>query len=93
MLHIDRQNLDADSDYQSKIQNPKWYELDVVTLTHDVAEYHLKKGDRGTVVHCYGDGKAYEVEFIDDDIRTTALLKLTDADIRVEIPTSYPVPS
>ncbi|MGH2416171.1 MAG: DUF4926 domain-containing protein, partial [Microcystaceae cyanobacterium] len=41
-------------------------ELDIVILTHDVAEYQLKKGDRGTVVHCYGDGKAYEVEFIGD---------------------------
>ncbi len=68
-------------------------ELDVVTLTHDVAEYHLKKGDHGTVVHCYSDGNAYEVEFIDNDGRTTALLTLTDADMRVEIPIPYPVSS
>ncbi len=27
MLHIDRQNLEPDSNYQSKIQNPKWYNL------------------------------------------------------------------
>lgn len=60
-------------------------ELDIVTLTHDVVEYHLKKGDRGTVVHCYGDNKAYEVEFIGDDGRTTALLTLTGADLQVEI--------
>ncbi len=68
-------------------------ELDVVTLTHDVAEYRLKRGDRGTVVHCYGNGKAYEIEFIGDDGRTKALLTLTDADIRVEMSISYPVPS
>ena len=67
-------------------------ELDVVTLTHDVAEYRLKKGDHGTIVHCYGDGKAYEVEFIGNDGHTTALLTLTDADIRVEMVVSYPVP-
>jgi hypothetical protein len=68
-------------------------ELDIVTLTHDVAEYRLKKGDRGTVVHCYGDGKAYEVEFIGNDGYTTALLTLADADIRLAMSVSYPVPS
>ena len=61
-------------------------ELDIVTLTHDVTEHHLSRGDRGTVVHCYSDGKAYEVEFIGNDGRTTALLTLTDADIELEIP-------
>ncbi len=68
-------------------------ELDVVTLTHDVAEYRLKRGDRGTVVHCYSDGKAYEVEFFGNDGQTTALLTLTDADIRVGMSVSYPMPS
>ncbi len=66
-------------------------ELDIVTLTHGVAEYNLKKGDRGTVVHCYGDGKAYEVEFINNDGRTIALLTLADADIQIEILISFSV--
>ena len=66
-------------------------ELEIVTLTHDVAEYNLKRGDRGTVVHCYGDGKAYEVEFINNDGRTIALLTLADADIQIEILTSSSV--
>ncbi len=66
-------------------------ELDVVTLTHDIAEHHLKEGDRGTVVHCYGDGKAYEVEFMGNDGRTVALLTLAKTDIRVGVPTFYPV--
>lgn len=66
-------------------------ELDIVNLTHDVAAYNLKRGDRGTVVHCYDDGKAYEVEFMNNDGRTIALLTLTDADIQVEIATPYAV--
>lgn len=58
-------------------------ELDIVILAHDIAEYNLKKGDRGTVVHCYSNGKAYEVEFIDNESHTTALSTLTDLDVRV----------
>jgi Domain of unknown function (DUF4926) len=56
-------------------------ELDTVALTHDIQEYDLKQGDRGAVVHCYGDSEAFEVEFVDDDGQTTALLTLTSADI------------
>ena len=68
-------------------------EIDIVTITHGVAEYNLKRGDIGTVVHYYGDGKAYEVEFINNDGRTIALLTLTDTDIQIEVLTPYSVSS
>lgn len=57
-------------------------ELDTVVLTHDIAEYGLKQGDIGAVVHCYRDGAAFEVEFVTAEGRTIALLTLTRADIR-----------
>lgn len=36
----------------------------------------------GAVVHCYADGKAFEVEFVTGDGKTIAVLTLTEADIR-----------
>ena len=57
-------------------------ELDTVVLTHDIAEYGLKQGDIGAVVHCYRDGTAFEVEFVTAEGRTIALLTLNRADIR-----------
>ncbi|HAG51763.1 MAG TPA: DUF4926 domain-containing protein [Deltaproteobacteria bacterium] len=58
-------------------------ELDTVVLMHDIEEYCLMKGDIGTVVHCYGDGKAYEVEFVSADGRTIAVITLSHTDIRL----------
>jgi hypothetical protein len=58
-------------------------ELDTVVLIHDIEEHSLKEGDIGTVVHCYRDGKAYEVEFVSADGRTIAVITLTHADIRM----------
>lgn len=57
-------------------------ELDTVVLTRDVQEYDLKEGDIGAVVHCYGDGAAFEVEFVTAEGRTVALLTLNPTDIR-----------
>lgn len=57
-------------------------ELDTVVLTKDLKEYLLKKGDLGTIVHIYGDKKAFEVEFVAASGRTVALLTLTPRDIR-----------
>ena len=37
--------------------------LDVVALTVDIPEYHLWRGQVGTVVELLGDGAAFEVEF------------------------------
>ena len=58
-------------------------ELDTVVLTHDIDQYGLKRGDMGAVVHCYGDGMAFEVEFVTADGKTIALLTLSPADIRL----------
>ncbi len=38
--------------------------LEIVALTEDMPEYHLKAGDTGTVVDVYRDGKGYQVEFM-----------------------------
>ncbi|MGQ9629169.1 MAG: DUF4926 domain-containing protein [bacterium] len=57
-------------------------ELDTVVLTHDIEEHGLRLGDVGAVVHCYGDGAAFEVEFVTAEGRTVALLTLTQSDIR-----------
>lgn len=57
-------------------------ELDTVVLTHDIAEHDLKKGDLGTVVHCYSDKKAVEVEFIAASGKTIAVLTLNNKNIR-----------
>jgi len=59
-------------------------ELDVITLTHDIQEHGLKKGDQGAVVHCYYDQQAYEVEFVSDEGETLALLTLESGDIQLE---------
>jgi len=58
-------------------------ELDSVVLTHDIEEHGLKKGDIGAVVHCYGNGDAFEVEFITAEGRTIAVLTLASSDIRL----------
>lgn len=58
-------------------------ELDTVVLMHDIKEHCLMEGDIGTVVHCYSDRKAYEVEFVSADGRTIAVITLTHADIRL----------
>ena len=57
-------------------------ELETVVLIHDIEDYGLKKGDVGTVVHCYQDGLAFEVEFMTAEGKTIAVLTLTKEDIR-----------
>jgi len=65
-------------------------ELDVVTLSRDVQEYGLKKGDHGTVVHCYPPGTdAYEVEFFDQSKTTIGVFTIRGGDLRVEVPASH----
>lgn len=60
-------------------------ELDKVVLTHDIKEYNLKDGDRGTIVHVYGKDEAYEVEFFNEKGKTIAVLTLMQDDIRAYI--------
>jgi len=49
-------------------------EHDLVALTEEVASDGLRVGDVGTVVHCYKNGQAYEIEFIDERGRTKCVL-------------------
>lgn len=44
--------------------------LDVVALTVDLPEYHLWRGQVGTVVEVLAGGAAFEVEFSDREGRT-----------------------
>lgn len=59
-------------------------ELDVVTLTHDLPDHGLVKGSKGAVVHCYGNGQGFEVEFVSEVGETIALLTLERSDIQPE---------
>jgi Domain of unknown function (DUF4926) len=51
-------------------------ELDVVALTHNLPEHGLKQGDRGAIVHVYPNGHTFEVEFVNPDGSTQALLTI-----------------
>ena len=57
-------------------------ELDSVVLVRDIPEHGLKAGDVGAVVHVYGEGEGYEVEFITGDGETVAVVTLGHGDIR-----------
>ena len=65
-------------------------EFEVVALTRDIrpdpdldmpAE-GMKAGARGTIVMVHGANEAFEVEFVERDGTTTALLTLEPGDIR-----------
>jgi hypothetical protein len=64
-------------------------EYDVVELLRPVAEHNLPAGSRGTVVMDYtkysteSDTPAYEVEFVDTEGMTQALLTLPGGDLKV----------
>ncbi|MBI3354031.1 MAG: DUF4926 domain-containing protein [Nitrospirae bacterium] len=58
-------------------------ELDMIVLKHDIKEHGLTEGDIGAVVHCYGSGNAYEVEFVTAEGKTIAVLTLASDDIRL----------
>jgi hypothetical protein len=53
-----------------------------VVLARDLKDRKLTRGDVGTVVHCYADGKAYEVEFVTGEGKTIAVVTLEPSDIR-----------
>jgi hypothetical protein len=57
-------------------------ELDAVALTCDLPNYGLKRGDIGTAVLVHGNGEAFEVEFIDYDGHTVALVTLEGSQVR-----------
>lgn len=56
--------------------------LDVIQLTEDVLIYNLKTGEQGTIVHVHNDGKAFEVEFVDKEGYTYALVCLEKHQIK-----------
>ncbi|MBC8180464.1 DUF4926 domain-containing protein [candidate division KSB1 bacterium] len=57
--------------------------LDVVALTVDLPEYKLYRGQVGTVVEILANGKAYEVEFSDQNGRTFESIGLRSDHIMV----------
>jgi hypothetical protein len=57
-------------------------DLDIVALTRDLAEFRLKSGDTGTIVHVYEDGNSYEVEFTTFAGETIAIATLPADAIR-----------
>ncbi len=57
-------------------------EHSIVVLSENHLAEGLSAGDVGTVVHVYESGKAYEVEFVDGDGSTIALLTLAADEVR-----------
>ena len=57
-------------------------ELDAVALTCDLPAHGLKRGDVGTAVLVHDHGVAFEVEFVDYNGYTVALLTLELAQVR-----------
>jgi hypothetical protein len=56
--------------------------LDTIVLSHNIDEYNLKENDIGTVVHCYRNNEAFEVEFVTGEGDTVAVLTLDSKDVR-----------
>lgn len=55
--------------------------LDVVELAHNWSSNGPMKGDKGAIVDIYDDDK-FEVEFVNDDGSTEALLTLLEKDLK-----------
>ena len=64
------------------MKNKIFKELEVIELTHDILKHNLKKGARGTVVEIYKNGEAYEIEFVNAEGKTVALLTLDSSEFR-----------
>jgi len=56
--------------------------LDTVALLHPIPNIGLKSGQVGTVVEIFG-GDDFEVEFVDKQGRTVAMMSLKSADVLV----------
>ena len=57
--------------------------LDVVTLTVDLPEYNLLRGQVGTIVELLVDGTVFEVEFSDSDWQAYEFVALNSEQIMV----------
>ena len=53
-----------------------------IVLTKSLPAEGLEAGDVGTIVHVYGDGRAYEVEFVALDGHTRAVATVEADDVR-----------
>ena len=53
-----------------------------IVLTTPIPDEGLEAGDVGTVVHCYHDGLAYEVEFTTLEGQTAAVVTLESNQLR-----------
>ncbi|MDC8449787.1 MAG: DUF4926 domain-containing protein [Nitrospira sp.] len=62
--------------------NPEIRLLDVVALTEDIPDRSLLRGQMGTMVEVLGAGM-FEVEFVDNDGRTYAMLSLKSSQLLV----------
>lgn len=62
--------------------NPEIRLLDVVALTKDLPDRGLQRGQVGTVVESLSPG-VFEVEFVDNDGRTYAMLPLKSSQLLV----------
>ncbi len=51
-------------------------------LTVDLPEHHLKAGDVGTIVHVYGEGQGYEMEFFTVDGHTLDVVTVSAGQVR-----------
>lgn len=61
-------------------------QYDIVSLTEPLPKKNLKKGTKGTVVEIYDEPPlppGYEVEFVDDNGTTVALITLSGDEIRL----------
>ena len=56
--------------------------FDSVSLLRDLPEFRLRAGDTGVVVEVYRDDVAFEVEFMDSEGDTVALLTIERPDLR-----------
>ena len=57
-------------------------EHDRIVLKAAIPDEGLEAGDVGTIVHVYGDGRAYEVEFTTLEGKTAAVVTVEAADVR-----------
>ncbi len=57
-------------------------EHSLVVLIEDHPTQDLSAGDVGTVVHIYGGGQAFEVEYVDGAGSTIALITLEASEVR-----------
>jgi cell envelope opacity-associated protein A len=57
-------------------------EHDSVVLTQSFPDHGLQAGDVGAIVHVYGEGQAFEVEFVSGNGGTVAVVTLEPGDVR-----------